>query len=292
LCIGEAGRYYHLVLFHSIGESMNRSTLDRRRRAAATLAVALAILAAAAACGHNASTDESVASVSPNAPWSYTGSRGPKHWAKLDPAYALCSDSNNQSPINIDSAKLVDAEKIEFHYQASKISIINNAHTIQVNYDSGSYITIVGVRYDLVQFHFHMPGEHKSKGKLHDGELHLVHQSADGHLAFVAVILYHKDPDNAAFATVWENMPKSPGPVRHLDAQTNANLFLPVGHAVYRYDGSLTTPPCTEGVLWNIMKDSVNMSQGQMLDFMHVIGDNYRPVQPLGGRPLLEDVTP
>ena len=157
---------------------------------------------------------------------------------------------------------------------------------------SGSYITIVGVRYDLVQFHFHMPSEHKTKGKLHDGELHLVHQSADGHLAVVALIMYHADSDNAAFASVWNNMPKSPGAVQHLDAQTNAARFLPVARGTYRYDGSLTTPPCTEGVLWNLMRDSVSMSSGQMLDFMHVIGDNYRPVQPLGGRPLLEDRTP
>ncbi len=273
---------------------MTGQTSIRLPRALAAAVAILSTLGVAGACGHNVATDESVASHSSHAPWSYAGPRGPKHWAQLDPAYALCSDSNNQSPINLNDsiAKAVDMDPIEFHYLPSKISIINNAHTIQVNYDSGSYISIVGVRYDLVQFHFHMPGEHKTKGKLRDGELHLVHQSADGHLAVVAVILYHKDADNAAFATVWENMPKSPGPVQHLDAQTNANLFLPASHAAYRYDGSLTTPPCTEGVLWSVMKDSVAMSQGQMLDFMHIIGDNYRPVQPLGGRPLLVDKTP
>jgi carbonic anhydrase len=270
-----------------------RNSIRPSRVAAASFA-ALVTLGIAGACGHNAATDESVTSHSSHAPWSYTGPRGPKHWAQLDSSYALCSDSNNQSPININDsiAKMVDMDNIDFHYLPSKISIINNAHTIQVNYDSGSYITIVGVRYDLVQFHFHMPGEHKTKGKLHDGELHLVHQSADGHLAVVAIFLHHADSDNAAFASVWYNMPKSPGEVQHLDAQTNAARFLPVARGTYRYDGSLTTPPCTEGVLWNIMKDSTAMSTGQMLDFMHIIGDNYRPVEPLGGRPLLEDKTP
>ncbi len=265
----------------------------RAHRSAAALIAAFATLGAVGACGgHVAATDETPSPHEAHAAWSYSGAKGPKHWASLDTAYKLCSDSNNQSPINIDSAKLVDAENIEFHYEPSKINIVNNGHTIEVEYEPGSYVTLVGVRYDLVQFHFHMPGEHKTKGKLRDGELHLVHKSADGHILVIGVILYHTQTDNAAFASVWENIPKKPGEMQHLNAQTNASLFLPASRATYRYDGSLTTPPCTEGVLWNVMVDSVAMSQGQMLDFMHIVGDNYRPVQPLGGRPLLKDATP
>ena len=264
--------------------------MDRSPRFRPLAALGAAVLVAGA-CSHRVAPDESAVGEPHAVHWAYKGAGGPDHWASLDAANAACADSKKQSPIDIKHASSVNVENIEFHYGPSKLNIINNGHTVQVNYDPGSWIEIAGVRYDLIQFHFHMPSEHEINGKHKDGELHLVHRSADGHFAVVGVILERGD-ENPAFATVWANLPSLPGPERHLDAQTNAANFLPKGRMTWRYEGSLTTPPCTEGVAWSVMVDPVYMSSGQFVDFMHIIGDNSRPVEPLGDRPLIEDMSP
>jgi carbonic anhydrase len=226
--------------------------------------------------------------------WTYDGEEGPEHWGALSPDFALCETGKRQSPIDLNdpAQQKQDLANIVFHYKPSKINILNNGHTIQVNYDSGSYIEVDGVRYDLVQFHFHAPSEHSLKGKLAEAELHLVHKNAEGKLAVVGVLIEEGEP-NSAIQPVWDNLPAKSGPVQTLDAQVDASQLLPAVQTTYRYDGSLTTPPCSEDVKWMVMTDPIIFSTKQVIAFVQLFPHhNNRPIQPLNGRVEIEDTSP
>ena len=263
-------------------------TLSPSRRIAALLSASLVALAA---CGHTAAPAAPSTDAHHAPHWSYSGEGGPDHWASLEPAFAACGSGKNQSPIDLAFATPSDIPNVSVHYQPSLIDIVNNGHTIQVNYAAGSYIEVDGVRYDLVQFHFHAPSEHLVNAKRYDAELHLVHKSATGELAVIGVLI-EKGADNPAFATVWNALPAEEGPEHTLSAQTDAAAMLPVLRTTYRYSGSLTTPPCSEGVKWIVMTAPVQMSAAQLAAFTRIIDGNDRPVQPLGGRTLIEDTSP
>jgi carbonic anhydrase len=223
--------------------------------------------------------------------WTYEGEEGPGHWGDLSPEYAACSTGKSQSPIDISNPAPQDVANLVFHYQPSKVNILNNGHTIQVNYDAGSYLELDGVRYDLLQFHFHAPSEHSINGKLAEAELHLVHQSADGTLAVVGILI-DSGAYNPAFQTTFDNLPTTAGPLQQLSAEVDAAAMLPAVQKTYRYDGSLTTPPCSEGVKWNVMVEPIEMSEAQLAAFTHIFEGNNRPLQALEGRSLIEDTTP
>lgn len=223
--------------------------------------------------------------------WTYEGDEGPAHWGELSADYATCGSGKSQSPIDVTNPSPQDLANIEFYYQPSKINILNNGHTIQVNYDSGSYIELDGTRYDLVQFHFHAPAEHSINGKLAESELHLVHKNADGNLAVVGVMI-EKGTENPAFKTVWENLPAEETAVQTADADVNAADMLPTVQTTYRYDGSLTTPPCSEGVKWNVMTEPIQLSEAQLAAFTAIFEGNNRPVQALNERTVNEDTSP
>jgi carbonic anhydrase len=224
--------------------------------------------------------------------WTYEGEEGPAHWADLSPTFAACSAGKEQSPVDLTKADEKDLTNIVFHYQPSKVNIINNGHTIQVNYDAGSYIEVDGVRYDLLQFHFHAPSEHSINGKLAEAEVHFVHKNADGKLAVVGVLIEKGVSDNGAVQSFWNNLPAASGPVQTLDAQVNSNDFLPAVQTTYRYDGSLTTPPCTEGVKWMVMTEPIVFSEAQLANYTKLFEGTNRPVQELNGRPEVEDTSP
>jgi carbonic anhydrase len=227
--------------------------------------------------------------------WTYEGDDGPAVWGLLDPSYVACSAGKSQSPVNLAAPTSKGLPNIEFHYQPSALNILNNGHTVQVNYDAGSYIVIQGVTYNLVQFHFHAPSEHKLNGKTFAAELHLVHKSAAGQLAVVGVFLDNTAPaDNPAFTPVFGNLPTTTTPVATITGVTvNAAAFLPTTQTTYRYSGSLTTPPCTEGVAWNVMTTPVLVSAAQAKAFSSLFpGGDARPVQSGNGRELDIDTTP
>ena len=223
--------------------------------------------------------------------WTYEGEEGPTHWGDLSPEYASCSAGKSQSPIDISNPAPQDIANLVFHYQPSQLNILNNGHTIQVNYDAGSYVELDGTRYDLLQFHFHAPSEHSLNGKLAEAELHLVHRNADGKLAVVGILI-NAGAENSAFKSTWDNLPTTQGPVQQIDAEVNAAAMLPAEQETYRYDGSLTTPPCTEGVKWNVIVEPIEMSEEQLAAFTQLFEGNNRPIQPLNDRPLIEDTTP
>jgi len=220
--------------------------------------------------------------------WSYEGEHGPTHWGDVKSDYAVCKTGENQSPIDITSAVKGDLPLIEFSYKPGPLRIINNGHSIQVNYPEGSFMTIGGKQYQLIQFHFHHPSEEKINGKNFDMVAHMVHKDAEGKLAVVAVLM-KKGQANAFIKTLWAHLPKEEGKEEVLaNVMIDPSGLLPSQRAYYTFTGSLTTPPCTEGVTWFVLKTPVELSDAQISQFMHFYKNNARPVQPLGKRVVSE----
>ena len=219
--------------------------------------------------------------------WTYAGKEGPDHWAELDKTFSTCQQGHRQSPIDIRDAKPADLPAIQFDYKSTPLRIINNGHTIQINYAPGSFITVGGKRYQLTQFHFHHPSEEHINGKGFEMVAHLVHTGADGKLAVVAVLL---DPgiEDAATANIWTHLPDHEGPEQKLDSiQIDAKGLLPKEQGYYTFSGSLTTPPCSEDVTWFVLKTPKRIARGQADSFGKLYPNDARPTQPLYGREVL-----
>ena len=215
--------------------------------------------------------------------WGYEGATGPQQWPNEFPGCA----GGGQSPVDIASAQKVSGHPIEFHYADSHLRVINNGHTVMVNYDEGSYMTVDDTRFQLTQFHFHRPSEEHIKGRAYAFGCHLVHQSRDGELAVVAV-LFDEGRAHPLIKTIWEHLPATVGnELTAANLKINATQLLPQSHTFYRYSGSLTTPPCTEGVKWHILTTPRTLSRQQLAAFPFKM--NARPVQPLNGRLVEED---
>jgi len=223
--------------------------------------------------------------------WTYEGEEGPAHWGELDASYATCGTGQEQSPIDIAAPQTQDLTNISFHYQPSKLNILNNGHTAQVNYDAGSYIELDGVRYDVLQFHYHSPSEHTVNGEAFPAEVHIVHKNADGNLAVVGILL-REGAENSAYGPFIDNLPASESEAKDAGVTVDAAGLLPTEQTTYRYDGSLTTPPCSEGVKWLLMTTPVELSSEQLDKLDAMFEANNRPVQPLEGRTPIEDGTP
>src|SRR5262245_30641486 len=218
--------------------------------------------------------------------WDYGVAHGPQHWGALKPDFATCDAGKSQSPIDIRGAVPSQLEPIRFEYKPAPLRIIDNGHTIQVNYAPGSFITVGGKRYELVQFHFHKPSEERLNGRSFDMVAHLVHKDAEGKLAVVAVLLA-KGEANPLIQTLWDNLPKTEGTESAVDAvKVNAADLLPRNRGYYTFAGSLTTPPCTEGVTWMVLKHSTAISADEVARFAQIYPMNARPVQPLNGREI------
>jgi len=220
--------------------------------------------------------------------WAYEGSEGPEQWGSLDPAFATCQMGHNQSPIDISHPKLADLPELKFDYNAVPLSIVDNGHTIQINYAPGSTLTVGNKIYSLKQFHFHHPSEEAINGKGFDMVAHLVHADAEGQLAVVA-ILFKAGAPNPLLETLWRNIPSEKGKTVESSAvSVNIKDLLPSQHGYYTYRGSLTTPPCTEGVTWYVLKSTTSLSNEQLAAFGKVYSHNNRPTQKLAQREVLE----
>ena len=219
--------------------------------------------------------------------WDYTGSEGPDAWGKLRPDYDKCATGNRQSPIDIRGGIAVDLEPIKFDYRPSAFSVIDNGHTVQVNVEPGNSITITGKRYELVQFHFHRPSEERIDGRQYDMVAHLVHKALDGRLAVVAVLL-DRGSAQAVVQSVWNNLPLEKGDEVRAGTRIDLSQLLPEDKRYYTYMGSLTTPPCSEGVLWMVMKQPVPISPEQVAIFARLYPMNARPIQQADGRLIKE----
>jgi carbonic anhydrase len=255
----------------------------------------LLIIAAAAACilisPHRTSSavHEQAPATAPAIHWTYEGETGPAHWGALSKDFAECSVGRKQSPINITKPVEEDLRNIVFNYRPARVSVENTGHSIQVNYSPGNSIEVNGSKYELVQFHFHAPSEHTLNGKHTGAELHLVHRNAAGQLAVVGVFI-NTGSENRALKPVWDHLPTRAGTAK-LDEPVNPESLLPIRRTTYRYEGSLTTPPCSEGVAWLVMTEPIQLSEKQLAAFDQLFKGNNRPVQPLNGRTLIEDMS-
>lgn len=220
--------------------------------------------------------------------WAYAGPEDPKHWGELDPAFATCSNGHHQSPIDIKDAKTADLPALKFDYSAVLLSIIDNGHTVMINYAPGSTLTAGDKVYKLKQFHFHHPSEEHINGKKFDMVAHLVHTDAEGHLAVVAV-LFKNGAANPLLETLWENIPAEKEKTVALSSvSVNAKELLPADLGYYTFSGSLTTPPCTEGVTWYVLKTTSTLSPRQLARFARLYPADNRPIQPTYEREILE----
>jgi carbonic anhydrase len=206
------------------------------------------------------------------------------HWGKIN---KTCNDGKSQSPIDLKGASSSDADPLIFEYTTSIVNVKNNGHTVQADYASGSILKANGDNFELKQFHFHSPSEHTVDGKHYPMEVHLVHiQPESGQIAVVGVFLEKGGSSNKVVDTVLKDMPEAHKSHTMPGAFIKANDLLPNNKTHYRYSGSLTTPPCSENVLWHVMKHPIKVSNKHYDAFVKLIGENARPVQPLHGRPL------
>jgi len=219
-------------------------------------------------------------------PWEYSGNRGALNWGTLDPAYKTCSQGNEQSPIDIRGAHLNKALKsIEFHYITGSVTLENDGHTIVAHVNPGSYMIAGGVRYELQQYDFHHPTEHAVQGKLTEMDVHLLHKSADGKVAIIAVRLVEdRDKPNAVLAMLWPHLPTTAGKTAKVTEMVNPGGILPSDRGYWTYMGSLTRPPCTEGVRWFVFENEITLGREQLRAFSAIFKMNSRPLQGMHGR--------
>lgn len=217
--------------------------------------------------------------------WGYEGHGGASHWGDLDESYKTCKLGKLQSPIDIETKKVQNAglKEIGFAYAPKTAEVVNNGHTIQVNLAEGGKITLDNVDYKLAQFHFHNPSEEKVDGKAYPLVAHLVHKSAEGKLAVVGV-LFKQGAENPALKRIFAKLPAKEGDKVAIDAPFDTTELLPKERGYYAFMGSLTTPPCSEDVRWQVLKTPVELSEAQLAAFTKLYKANARPVQPLNGR--------
>ncbi len=249
------------------------------------LTVGVALIGVITGCGGGTPSTSTAAShgVSTSAAhWSYSGAEGPAHWGGLARAYVACADGSAQAPIDIVHPTGVDLPNPEFHYNSGRAEIVNNGHTIEAVPAAGNSVSVNGVTATLRQMHFHAPGEHRINGARAAAEMHFVHKGADGSLTVVAVMIRKGAIGNPAWAPYIAALrtPQDAQDVTTIDWPA----LLPTGRLTYRYEGSLTTPPCTEGVHWFVMKQPVFLSASQIAAITAAYDGNARPVQPLNGR--------
>ncbi len=219
--------------------------------------------------------------------WSYEGELGPRNWGKINPEWIKCSTGNRQSPIDIRDGMKVDLEQINFDYRPSGFNVVDNGHTIQVGISGGNFITIMGRTYELLQFHFHRPSEERINGRSFEMVAHLVHKDSEDKLAVVAVLI-ERGKAQGLIQIIWNNLPLEKHSTNSPPTVIDMNDLLPTRRDYFTYMGSLTTPPCSEGVLWMVMKEPVQASGSQLALFSRLYPMNARPIQANSGRVIKE----
>jgi carbonic anhydrase len=223
-----------------------------------------------------------------NDTWNYSAQFGPNHWGDLSADFATCKTGRHQSPIDIRNPKRADLPPIRFDYKPSPLHIIDNGHTILINYAPGSVMLVGGKKYVLQQFHFHRPSEERVNGKSFEMTVHLVHADEEGHLAVVAVLL-QQGADNALVHELWQELPREKGrETRKDNIQIDVSQIVPVDHRYYTFSGSLTTPPCSENIRWFVLEHPATVSAEEIEKFSGLYRNNARPTQPLYNRIVLE----
>lgn len=219
--------------------------------------------------------------------WTYNGAAGPEHWGEMSESFKLCAAGHMQSPVDLGGAEITGHFGVRASYRPGPLTILNNGHTIQVNFPEGSVLSSGIARYKLVQMHFHTPSEEQIYGIPYPMVAHFVHVDAAGNYAVLGV-LFEEGAHNPELDKVVRAAPRFEEDAHPVNGVTfDPAKLLPDNLSVYRYEGSLTTPPCTEGVRWHVATHRVSASAGQIAAIHAIVGDNARPVQPLYGRLLV-----
>ena len=252
------------------------------------LAAVLFLFASAAAMvgAQTAASQNAAPQTTPQ--WTYLGRTGPINWDKLDPANRACSQGQEQSPIDIRGAHLNKAlQPIQFHYLAGPVSMENTGNLIVTHVSPGNYIVVNGMRYDLERLEFHQPSEHAIKGKLTDMEVQFIHKSADGKMAAIAErMTLDRGEANATLATLWEHLPSEAHTTEKVAKLVNPGGLLPGDRGYWTYTGSLTTPPCTEGVQWFVMEQDLSISRQQLRELQRLFKVSSRTLRDGHGRSI------
>jgi carbonic anhydrase len=219
--------------------------------------------------------------------WSYEGGGSPEKWGELQSDFKMCQLGLEQTPIDLTNGIKGDVGSVEYDYRPLPLRIVNNGHTIQFNADPGSACVIAGTRYELLQFHLHHPSEHLLAGKNFDLECHFVHKSSAGALAVTGVFI-RPGAANAALKTFFDQMPAKQGPEVKAGGTIDIAAILPKTGGYFRYMGSLTTPPCSEGLTWTVHKEPVEASVEQIQKFASLFPKNARPIQKRNRRFVID----
>lgn len=221
--------------------------------------------------------------------WEYKGKHGAAHWAEIDSDFKECKLGHSQSPVDIRKTEKVALPALQADYKAASPVIWNNGHTVQVNLPAGSQLHVGDQTYDLLQFHFHTPSEEAIRGKHYPMVAHFVHKNAAGQLGVVGVLV-RAGKANVALKPIFDHLPRTGEKISVDDLALNMAEVLPKTLGYYNFEGSLTTPPCSEGVNWMVLKQAIELSPAQIRAFQHVVPFNARPVQPLNGRVIKESL--
>ena len=217
--------------------------------------------------------------------WEYTGDHGPDHWVDLCTGYSACG-GETQSPINItgavDNASL---SALSFNYDTTAVEIENNGHTVEFVCDPGSKLTIGGTEYELLQFHYHGLSEHEVNGNHYPLEVHFVNKATDDNYAVVGLFI-EEGAENHLFTEFLSHFPHDEGIYEDHEAHIDLSSLFPDDKSYYNYNGSLTTPPCSEVVNWYVLKNTITASASQISEFQSILNNNYRPIQDLNGRTI------
>jgi carbonic anhydrase len=219
--------------------------------------------------------------------WGYSGHSGPEHWGEVSEDFSVCSEGRNQSPIDIVAPVQGELPAIELKYSGDTTEVVNNGHAIVVKVSPGSVLVAEGVESELLQFHFHSPSENKIKGEQFPLEVHFVHKSASGDLSALAV-MFRSGSAEADLSSIWANLPATGGQSKPLALSMAKLGFIPSDLAYFRFNGSLTTPPCSEGVRWYVLESPSTVSPEQVASFLAIVGENARPQQPLNARIVIQ----
>jgi carbonic anhydrase len=275
-----------------LSEKIAERVAELRVKQAARAAAAARARKAAAAKRHQEELAEAAAAAAAAAPrhgtyWSYEGESGPANWSRINSDWAACSAGHRQTPIDIRDGIKVDLEPITFDYHPSSFNEIDNGHTIQVTVGGGNFITVGNQSYELQQFHFHRPSEERINGRGTEMVIHLVHKSVEGKIAIVAVLL-ERGQANDVIQSVWNNLPLEKNSLVAPSSVLDLKQLLPQRREYYTFMGSLSEPPCTEGVLYLVLKQPMQASPAQMALFSRLYPLNARPVQQSYGRMIKE----
>jgi carbonic anhydrase len=221
--------------------------------------------------------------------WTYSGETGPTHWGSEDPSFATCGIGKHQSPIDIDGAVVKDLPELHFDYKDTPLDVTDTGHSFQINAAPGSGgFSVGGERYTFVQIHFHDSSEERVHGKYYSMEVHLVHANAKGELAVVAVLI-REGRANEFLKPIFDSFPTKGSTEHNVVGKTiNIGSLLPLHRGYFSFEGSLTTPPCSENVHWFVLKSPVEASAAQLQQFAARYPHNNRPTQPINGRVIVE----